>query len=387
MTTPSLANKIVLAIESVIGDNRPAVPHEPEFHELEKKFVLDCVESGWVSSVGEYVDLFEQKLVEYTGISHAVATINGTSALHAGLYALGISSEHEVLVPALTFVGTVNPISFLGATPHFVDCHEKNLGIDPEKLNLYLESIAVLKHGKCINRRTGRIISAMIVVHVLGIPASIVKLSEIATKWHITLIEDAAESLGSWSNQMHTGSWGKFSTLSFNGNKVITTGGGGAILTNDAELAKRLKHLTTTAKQPHAWLFSHDETAFNYRLPNINAALGCAQLEQLQYFLDKKHRLHVLYHQAFSKMKNLIFLQQEDHLICNHWLNHIRVKDSEMRDAVLEIARKRDIHLRPLWTPINQLPMYRSMPKADLTATQKAFQQVICLPSSSRLIQ
>ena len=270
----ALTDSILTILHDLLPSQRPIGLHEPSFGDDEKALVTDCLDSGWVSSVGQYVDRFEQDLSAYTRIPHAIATVNGTAALHTCLILAGVQADDEVLLPALTFIGSANPVVYQGAVPHFVDCDRDTLGVDPQKLDAYLQDITELRGDTCHNRNTGRPIRALIVVHVLGHPARMAELAVIAQRYRLTLIEDAAESLGSWRDGQHTGSWGQLSALSFNGNKIITSGGGGAILTSDPTLAKRAKHLTTTAKQPHPWAIEHDEVAYNYRLPNLNAALG-----------------------------------------------------------------------------------------------------------------
>ncbi|MGD2119548.1 MAG: LegC family aminotransferase [Chromatiales bacterium] len=387
MNSSSAIDEILQAIAEVVPHQRPVSPHEPEFSPLETDLIQDCLNSGWVSSVGQYVDRFEQQLINYTGIEHAIATVNGTSALHAALHCLGIQANDEVLAPSLTFVGTINPIRYLGAIPHFVDCDSSTLGVDPDKLEQYLQQYARVVDGQCINQSSGRRISALVVVHILGIPAQMPKLADLARRWQLELIEDAAESLGSWIGDQHTGSWGKISTLSFNGNKIVTTGGGGALLTRDKDIAKRLRHQTTTGKLSHPWLFAHDEVAFNYRMPNLNAALGCAQLQRLESFLLRKQQLHQQYVQAFASLSHANILSTENDQRSNHWLNLLLVENSDVRDQLLEQAHASKILLRPFWTPMHQLPMYRDCPAMDLSTTENMFERGVCLPSSPRLAE
>ena len=276
--------------------------HEPSFSGNEWNYVKECLDSGWVSSVGEYVNKFEHDLVDYTGVKHAVATVNGTAALHICLKLIGTQPNDEILLPALTFVAAANAICYCKAIPHFVDNAENTLGLCPSKLEDYLKEVSEIRSGQCINKLTNRCIKAVVPMHTFGHPVDLDPLVEICEKYNLGLIEDAAESLGSFYKGHHTGNWGVLSALSFNGNKVITTGGGGAILTNDGNLAKEAKHLTTTAKVTHQWEYIHDKIGYNYRLPNINAALGCAQLEQLPNHLKSKRKLAQRYQKAFEKV-------------------------------------------------------------------------------------
>jgi perosamine synthetase len=286
--------------------------HEPYFGGNEWRYVKDCLDTGWVSSVGKYVDQFEQRLAEYTGVKRAVAVVNGTEALHIALKLAGVGPNDEVIVPALTFIATANAIVYCGAVPHFADSEERTLGLDPNKLEKYLHDTTDIRGSHCINRATGRRIKAVVPMHTFGHPVDLDFLAEVCQRFHLELVEDAAESLGSFYKGRHTGNWGKLASLSFNGNKTITTGGGGAILTNDEELGKLAKHITTTAKVPHKWKFYHDQTGYNYRLPNINAALGCAQLEQLPEFLARKRALAERYLESFAVLSGMHIFREPD---------------------------------------------------------------------------
>ncbi len=288
--TATLAGQIVAAIQVVTGDG-PVALHEPRFAGNEWVYLKECLDSTFVSSVGKFVDRFESELAAYTGAKHAVAMVNGTAALHIALRLAGVRPDDEVLVPTITFVATANAVTYCGALPHFVESEERTLGVDPVALREYLQRTTECRGDHCVNRATGRVIRALVPMHTFGHPVDIERLCAIARDFRLALIEDAAESLGSTVGERHAGTFGVMGTLSFNGNKTITTGGGGAILTNDRVLAGRAKHLTTTAKVPHRWEYLHDEIGYNYRLPNLNAALGCAQLEQLPAFLSAKRRL------------------------------------------------------------------------------------------------
>ena len=280
---------VVKALASVVRP--PAALHEPEIAGNEWTYVKECLDTGWVSSVGSYVDRFEAMIAEQTGAKHAIATVNGTAALHACYTLAGVKAGDEVIVPTLTFVGTANAVAYLGAAPHFADSDERTLGLDPVSLEEHLSDIAEVRDGACVNRISGRPIKAVVAVHLYGHPADLDALAAVCRRFDLTLIEDAAESIGSYYKGRHTGNHGRLAALSFNGNKIVTTGGGGAILTNDDALAAIAKHLTTTAKRPHAWAYDHDRVGFNYRMPNINAAMGCAQLERLEDMLERKRTL------------------------------------------------------------------------------------------------
>lgn len=381
----TFTKSILDTLRDLLPEQRPLGLHEPEFGKIEKALITDCLDSGWVSTVGGYVDRFEQDLTDYTGIPHAIATVNGTAALHTCLVLAGVQPGDEVLLPALTFIGSANPVAHLGATPHFVDAETETLGVDPQCLADYLKEITELRNDICVNRRTGRPIRALMVVHVLGHPARMDELAAIAERYRLTLIEDAAESLGSWRGKRHTGSWGRLAALSFNGNKIITSGGGGAILTGDPDMARRAKHLTTTAKRPHPWAFEHDAVGYNYRLPNLNAALGCAQLEHLPERLTQKRRLAERYTTAFTDFKNLHFQLEPENCRSNYWLNLLLLPDAEQRDQLLAAAHAEDIRLRPFWTPLHQQPIYADAPRMDLPCTETLFARGVCLPSSANL--
>lgn len=363
---------------------RPIALHEPEITASDRKAVDACLASGWISSAGPQIARLEAALCEVTGLPHALATVNGTSALHLALLVGGIGPDDEVLTPALTFVGTVNPIRYRGAWPHFVDCEDTTLGVDPDRLSAYLEQIAELRPDGCFNRITGRRIAALIVVHVLGIPAQMPALQAIARRWKLLLVEDAAEALGSQLDGRHVGHWGDLAILSFNGNKIISAGGGGALLCQDEDLAERARHLGTTAKQSHPWAFEHDQVGYNYRMPNLNAALALSQLERLPDYLDAKQRLHRRYTAVFEDLPGAQLHQPPTDRQSNHWLNLLRV-DPELRDPLLAASHKARLHLRPFWTPLSRLPMYGDCPSDALPITEALFEHGLCLPSSPRL--
>jgi perosamine synthetase len=380
MTGEQLAGRVIEAVRAAAAvPDAPQPLHEPVFEGREIAYLSECIETGWVSSVGKFVDRFEQELAAFTGTRRAVALANGTVALHACLRLAGVEPGDEVLVPTLTFVGTVNPIAYAGAIPHFVDSEEPTLGVDPDKLAPYLE--AVLDGPR--NRNTGRRVRALIVMHTYGHPARLHQLAEVCDRFGLVLIEDAAESLGSYYRGTHTGNTGRLAALSFNGNKTVTTGGGGAILTNDEALGALAKHLTTTAKQPHRWAFNHDMVGYNYRMPNINAALGCAQLEQLPGFLEAKRALAMRYVETFRDVRGVRVFTEPPECRSNYWLNVLLLDPSHesRRDAVLEATNAAGITTRPAWTLMHRLPMFASAPRMDLCTAESIERRLINLPS------
>jgi perosamine synthetase len=383
--------RILGAVRAAVGqpvEGRALPLHEPEFAGNEWTYVKECIDTGWVSSVGKFVDRFEEDLASYTGVKHAVAVVNGTAALHVGLLLAGVKPGDEVLLPTLTFIATANAVSYTGATPHFVDSDEATLGVDPEQLEKHLAEIAELRDGTCYNRVTGARLAALVVMHAFGHPAHIAQLAELADRWRLALVEDAAESLGSFVGGRHTGGFGCVAALSFNGNKVLTTGGGGAILTDDTALARRAKHLTTTARVPHRWNFIHDEVGFNYRLPNINAALGCAQLERLDDMLGRKRALAKRYAEAFAGIEGVQFFAEAQGTRSNFWLCTVLLDqaDPEVHEAVLTELNDAGLMARPLWTLMHRLPMFAKAPRADLTRAENLASRVINLPSSPSLV-
>lgn len=365
----------------------PAVLHEPRFEGNEWLYLKACLDSTFVSSVGEYVDRFEADLAAFTGAKHAVAVVNGTAALHVALLLSGVRAGDEVLMPALTFVATANAVHYCGAIPHFVDSNEQTLGIDPVVLRDWLQHATEQRGGVCINKSTGRPVRALLPMHTFGHPCDMDGLQAVAHDFGLALVEDAAESLGSWYRGRHTGAIGRLGTLSFNGNKTITTGGGGAILTNDSELARRAKHLTTTAKQPHRWEYVHDEIGFNYRMPNINAALGCAQLEKLPDFLTSKRRLFERYREAFAGLAQVRLVAEPMHSQSNYWLQALLLDEavSSQRDAVLEATNAAGFMTRPAWKLMHRLVPYQACPRAPLPMAESLERRLINIPSSAGL--
>lgn len=383
-----LPTRVVETVRRVLGPAESMIGlHEPEFAGREWEYVKDCLDTGWVSSVGAYVDRFERELQAVTGVQHAVATCNGTAALHICLLLAGVTPGEEVLLPALTFVATANAVAYAQATPHFVDSEAQSLGVDAQRLSDYLARIATRVDGHCVNRATGRVIRALVVMHVFGHPADLDALDAVAQHWGLVLIEDAAESLGSYYKGRHTGHVGRLAALSFNGNKVVTTGGGGAVLTNDLVLARRAKHLTTTARVAHRWNFVHDEVGYNYRLPNLNAALGCAQLEQLPGLLSRKRTLATRYAEAFADFAGGHMLAEPPQTQGNFWLNALMLDaaDAAARDQVLDALNAAGYMSRPVWTLMHKLPMFSTCPRMDLDVAELLESRVINLPSSARL--
>jgi perosamine synthetase len=382
----TLADQIVEAIQTVVG-SRPVVLHEPRFAGNEWIYLKECLDSTYVSSVGPFVDRFEADLAAYTGARYAVAVVNGTAALHVALRLAGVRSGDEVLIPALTFVATANAVSYCGAVPHFVDSEQRTLGMDPRALREYLRIITELRDGQCVNRATGRVIRSLVPMHAFGHPVDIDGVLAVARDFHLALVEDAAESLGSTVRGRHTGTFGVMGTLSFNGNKTITTGGGGAIISNDPELAKRAKHLTTTAKVNHRWEFQHDEIGYNYRLPNINAALGCAQLEQLPDLLQAKRRLFERYAAAFARTPQVRLVAEPEESRSNYWLQTLLLDDSaaKQRDSILAATNDAGIMTRPAWMLMHRLAPYRSAPRMALSCAESLEGRLINLPSSAHL--
>ncbi|MDB5810221.1 MAG: aminotransferase DegT [Betaproteobacteria bacterium] len=381
-------NAVLPALESVLGKPRaPIALHEPKFEGREWDYVKECLDTGWVSSAGKFVDRFESMLTEYTGAKFAIATVNGTSALHICLQLVGVQSGDEVLTPALTFIASANAVSYCNAIPHLVDSSENTLGLDPEKLRGYLRSVSEFRNGRLVNKRSGARIRAVMPMHTFGHPVDLDALIEICAEFKLQLVEDAAESLGSYYKGRHTGTFGRVAALSFNGNKVVTTGGGGAILTDDPELAKLAKHLTTTARVPHQWSFSHDQIGYNYRLPNINAALGCAQLEALPAAIEKKRALADKYMTAFKPIDWLELFREPVFAKSNYWLNALLLKRecAHLRDAVLELTNRHNYMTRPVWTLMHRLPIYADCPRMDLSVAEDIERRLVNLPSSPAL--
>lgn len=349
--------------------------------------VKDCLDTGWVSSVGSYVDRFERDVAAICGVAHCVALVNGTGALHLALRVVGVGPGDEVIVPAMTFVATANAVRHAGAVPHFVDSEARTLGLDAQALARHLDAVAERRGGQLFNRETGARIAAILPVHVFGHPADMDPLMELAEAHGLAVVEDAAEALGSRYHGRPCGGLSRIAALSFNGNKILTTGGGGAIVTDDPELAVHAKHLSTTAKLPHRWAFDHDEMAYNYRLPNLNAALGCAQLEQLDDRLAQKRRLAERYIAGFAGLDGVSILSEPADCRSNYWLNTLILgpKYAEARDRVLDAVNDAGLMCRPVWTLLHRLPFYADCPRAPLPVAEDLERRIISLPSSAEL--
>ncbi len=355
--------------------------HEPRFTGNEKKYLNECIDSTFVSSVGKFVDEFEGKIAQYTGAKYAIATSNGTSALHASLILANVEEGDEVITQPLTFVATCNTIKYCGANLVFIDVDRDTMGLSPIALQEFLEINTTVKNGQCVNNTTNKIIKACVPMHTFGHPCRVDEIQDICEQYCITLIEDSAESLGSFYKGKHTGTFGKMGVISFNGNKIITGGGGGCIITNDKELAQKAKHLTTTAKIPHKWEYMHDIVGYNYRMPNLNAALIVAQLEQLDKFLSSKRSLANAY-KEFFKNSDIRFVTEPENSKSNYWLNAILLKNKEQRDSFLNETNSKGVMTRPIWTLMNKLPMFENYQKSSLSNAEWLEQRVINIPSS-----
>ena len=355
--------------------------HEPRFVGNEKKYLNECIDSSFVSSVGKFVDEFEEKIANYTGAKYAIATSNGTSALHISLLLADVDQNSEVITQPLTFVATCNAISYCGAQPIFLDVDKDTMGLSPSALKEFLEKNTIIKNQQCINNKTGKVIKACVPMHTFGHPCRIDEIKEICDKHHIFLIEDAAESVGSTYKGRHTGTFGQVGVMSFNGNKIITAGGGGCIVTNDKALAKKAKYLTTTAKVPHKWNFNHDVVGYNYRMPNLNAALLVAQLENLDNFISSKRKLANMYEAFFSGI-DYVFVKESMESKSNYWLNSIILKNKQERDEFLDETNSSGIMTRPIWTLMNKLPMFEHAQCGDLINAGWLEERVVNIPSS-----
>lgn len=381
-------DQIVAAVRAGAGKPDYLPLHEPEFGGNEKAYLLECIDSTFVSSVGQFVGRFESMLASTVGVRHAVACVNGTAALQVCLLAVGVRPDEEVIVPSLTFIATANSISYVGATPHFVDCDPVTLGLDPERLVERLETIGERSSDGIRNAETGRRIAAVVPMHTFGHPAKIDGILKVAGDWGLPVVEDAAESLGTSYRGRAAGTFGRVAALSFNGNKIVTTGGGGAILTDDDDLARHVKHLTTTAKIPHRWAFDHDEVGYNYRMPNLNAALGCAQLEQLEGFIERKRRIAKHYQQALVGLPGVRFVVEPEHARSNYWLNTLLLdrEFADQRDALLDALNEAGLMARPAWKLMHRLRMYEACPRGRLDVSEDLEARIVNIPSSATLM-
>lgn len=357
--------------------------HEPRFGGNEKTYLNDCIDSTYVSSVGEYVNRFELAIAELTGSRHAIAVVNGTQGLFVALKAIGIDAGCDVLTQSLTFVATANAIHYSGASPVFIDVDTKTLGLSPDALKDFLYNFTEMRNGQRVSKVSGRFIAACLPMHTCGHPCRITEIAEICAENHITLIEDAAESLGSFYANKHTGRFGRIGVLSFNGNKVITTGGGGMLITDDTELANKLRHLTTTAKVQHQWEFIHDQIGYNFRMPNLNAALGLAQIEQLASFLENKRQLAESYREFFTNSK-ICFIDEPSGCKSNFWLNTILMPNEEQKVDFLERANQQGIGTRSLWRPTHMLDMYKHCQRDAQSTAEDIYRRGLNLPSSAK---
>ena len=358
--------------------------HEPKFIGNEKTYLNECIDTGFVSSVGKFVDKFETQFAKIVGSKYAVATVNGTAALHIALKISGVKSGDLVLTQPLTFIATCNAVSYLGAEPVFIDVDRDDLGLSPAALGRFLKENCEVKNGICLEKLSGKVVRACVPMHTFGLPCKIEQIKEICDAWSIALIEDAAESLGSYYKGKHAGVFGKLGAFSFNGNKIVTSGGGGAIVTNDENLAKYAKHITTAAKIPHPYEYRHDEVGYNYRMPNINAALLVAQLENLELFLDSKRGLAAIYREFFAKFSNVKFIDEPQNARANFWLNAVLFEDAQKRDRFLKLSNESGVFTRPIWRLMSELDMFKNCRRDSLENAKFLSERVVNLPSSAR---
>jgi len=383
-----LSKIIISSIKKVIGKG-PHQLHEPSFSKRELKYVSSTIKTRFVSSAGKYVNIFEEKFKKYVKSKNAIAVTSGTQALYISLLACGVEKDDEVLVPSLTFVGTVNAIKNLGAKPHFIDSNiKKNFGVDIVKLEKYLKKIIIFKNGDCINKNTKNKIKAILPVHIFGHPCDIINILKLAKKYKLKVIEDAAEAVGSFYKKKHLGNFGDIGCFSFNGNKIITSGGGGMIVLNNNSMAKRIKHLTTTAKLKHKWEYIHDETGFNFRMPNLNAALGVAQLEKINLFIKAKRKLFHEYNSEFNKVKGITLYKESKDSKSNYWLQTIILDKnvSSQKNRILRELHKVKIFSRPAWKLISELKPYKNCSKMNLSGAREIYDRTINIPSSPDIL-
>lgn len=382
-----ISKNFVDVLQAVLGDGAAGL-HEPSIDVDDFESLRKCLDSTFVSSVGPFVDHFEAEVRRFCGANHAIAVVNGTAALHAVLHALGVSKNHEVLVPALSFVATANAVAYCNATPNFVDISSDTLGVCVDKLDAYLERTCELREGVCLNLNTEKVVHSVIPMHTYGHPVAMHRLLDVAARWNIQVVEDGAESLGTTFNGQHMGTFGKAGIISFNGNKIITTGGGGAIITNDDILARRLKHITTTARLNGADDFYHDQIGFNYRMPNINAALGCSQLAKIKSLLTKKRTLYEAYKEEFQKIDQIELFEEPIGARSNYWLQTVILDTSveRQRRDIIEAAQARGFGVRPAWRLLSELPMFKHCPKDDLSVSKSIGNRIINIPSGASLV-
>lgn len=378
-------NDITTFIHSLFGTDEFVPLHAPLFIGNEKKYLAECIDTTFVSSVGKFVDRFEELVACYTGSKRAVVCVSGTNALHMGMLLVGVERDDEVLTQALTFIATCNAISYIGAHPVFLDVDRDTLGLSPLAVKRWLSTHAEVRNGQCYNKRTGRRIKACVPMHTFGHPMKIDELLAVCNEYHIEFVEDAAESIGSFYKGRHTGTFGRVGAISFNGNKTITTGGGGMLLFQDEELGRLAKHLTTQAKVPHRWAFVHDHIGYNYRMPNINAALGCAQMENLDRYVSNKRETAERYREFFSHIPDVEFVVEPANSRSNYWLNAVLLKDRRTQQSFLEYTNDHGVMTRPVWELMNRLDMFRGCETDGLENTVWLEERIVNIPSSVRL--
>lgn len=378
-------SKTIGFIKEVFGNQEFTPLAVPVFAGNEKKYLEECIDTTFVSSVGKFVDRFEKDMAEYAGCKKAVVCVSGTNALHMSMMLVGVEHDDEVLTQALTFIATCNAISYIGAHPVFIDVDKSTMGLSPDALKEWLVKNAEIKNGQCYNKNSGRRVKACVPMHTFGHPVRIEEIANICEEYNIDLVEDAAESIGSLYKGKHTGTFGKVGAISFNGNKTITTGGGGMMLFNDEELAAHAKHLTTQAKVPHRWEFRHDHVGYNYRMPNINAALGCAQLENLDKFIVSKRQLALEYSEFFKNVEDIQFFTEPEDTLSNYWLQAVILKDKHAQQDFLQQTNDNGVMTRPIWELMNRLPMFENCENDGLKNTIWFADRVVNIPSSVRL--
>ncbi len=376
-----LSMEFVDFVREIYKDEKIIPLHRPIFDDKEKKILVECIDSNFVSTTGKLVNKFEKKVQDFTGIKYAVSTVNGTAALHIGLKLLGVKKDDEVITQSLNFVASSNAISYCNARPVFIDVNKENFGMCPKALNNFLTKNATRSKGFLINKYTGNKISACLPLHVFGNPCDIISIKKVCDKFGLPILEDIAESLGSFVGKKHTGSFSDVSTLSFNGNKIITTGGGGMILTNNKKIFKEAKHITTTAKLPHRYEYIHDQVGFNYRMPNLNAALGCAQIQKIKNIIRVKRKIANLY-KDFFKSYDIDFLTEDSNSNSNYWLNTIILKTEAHQKKFLDYTNKNGIMTRPLWRLMSNLKMYKKCQSDNLKNSKFLEKRVVNIPSS-----
>ena len=377
-----LIKNILNSVKLAVKQNSKKL-HEPLFKGNEKKYLKKCIETGYVSYIGKYVNTFERKISKYTGSKNAVALVNGTCALHILLKYFNVGINDEVILPSITFVATANSVAYCKALPHFVDIEKETLGICPEKLEEYLKKIAIKKKGYCINKKTGRKIRVLIAVHVFGVPCKILEIKKICKMYNIKLIEDAAGAMGSFLKGKHLGNFSQAGVISFNGNKTITCGGGAVIITENKKLASKIRHLSTTAKKKHPWEYIHDEIGFNYRMTNLNAAIGCAQLENINRIISAKRKNFFLYKRLFKKNKDVQIIQEPNYSKTNYWLITLIIKkNKKLKNQVLKKLNQSGFQGRSIWKPLHTLKIFEKCPRGKLKNTMDIYNRAINLPSS-----